>query len=222
MKSTQCGTMIARYFWVFTRSILLVPFLFLLISLPTQAQRIATLVLQDARGWRDTVYFGQENGATPGIDPALGEVEISSIPMLGTEMRFVSRAPRSCFYDSMLTYRQHNYETKKDVRGVLNGSRYWRYAQINFGLTTQEMEEHMFHLKIKCSALPCTLNAVAGSPFSSRGNNINNTIVAGSQWESSCRSLGNFSWNSVIDYSFFPGFILEISSHFQSKIQLYS
>lgn len=188
--------------------------LLVLVSWYCHAQRITTLVLQDANGWRDTVYFGQHPGATPGIDAALGEVEMSNIPMLGTEMRFVSRAPLSCFIDSMLFYRNHSYESKKDLRGTLVGGPIWMYGSQNFGLTNSEMADNTFHLKVKCTALPCTLTALNQGPFV---NQLTDFLVvysvAGSTWETNCSSLRSVVSNNFLDYSFMPGRLDIIRSH---------
>lgn len=125
------------------------------------------LVLEDATGITDTVHFGYVRGATTGLDPAGGEVDLTGIPMGLTEMRFVSTAPRSCFLDSMFSYRTHNYETKRDFRDVIGrGGRpivgYPYYGNNGNGLV---LEDNVYSLKVKCSTPPCTIKTLTSITF---------------------------------------------------------
>ena len=183
-----------------------------LLSISGFAQRITTLVLTDAQGLRDTVYFGQQNGATAGIDPSLGEIDISSVPMGLSEMRFASRAPLSCFFNAMATYRNHTYESKSDYRGQLNGANLDWFAP-NYGLSPAQMEENTFHLKVKCTALPCTLSSVTAGPFPLPfAYSILISANGISSWETDCIPRGSGTTNSILSPTEFPGLVDVISS----------
>lgn len=181
-------------------------------SLGVHAQRITTLVLEDAAGLRDTVYFGQQNGATPGIDPALGEIDISSVPMGLSEMRFVSRAPQSCFFNVATVFRTFTYESKADFRGSVPGA-YLDWFAPNYGLTPAQMEENTFNIKIRCSSLPCTLSAITQAPFLMQAPYYSLFFNGNGEraWETDCNGNGAAVNNGgVLSSSAFPGLIEEI------------
>lgn len=192
--------------------------LLLLVGNTLYAQRITTLVLEDAAGLRDTVYFGQQNGATPGIDPALGEVDISSVPMGLSELRFASKAPISCFWLNNVAYQNHTYETKEDYRGLLMGGRI-DFTQPNYGQSLIDMEENMFHLKVKCTALPCTLRSISPGPWPTVTSIFRANTYSTLTWNTDCSRGGTSGVNGILSRVVFPGFLAVVRSNPNNPVQ---
>lgn len=135
-----------------------------------------------------------------------------------SELRFASKAPISCFWRNNVAYQNHTFESKADFRGQLLGGRF-DLSLPNFGQTPAEMEENMFHLKVKCTALPCTLISLNVGPFPTP-TSIFRTITYGNlSWQTDCSSGGTTGIPSIISSGRFPGVVTTFLGNPNNPVQ---